>query len=225
MSDERYKHPLRNSQGHKLAETAVVGIPKPKIGVPLSGEMARPNYNPDQGAGGNLNFAHAMLTSDPQAIKRAKEVVFRKVSTEFPRNSHAPEGSQTLDLRRLVEIPASTPKILLFDFTASPGAENIITHYGLFSDAESLTRFFIERNGKAILPYHGNPALPGNAMNLALGPDLENDSLIQAEIWLEPGDTVQIFIENNNTVETFMGARIKGYVDTTSERTTRRGGG
>ena len=143
----------------------------------------------------------------------------------LPRHLHLPEGARSIDIRRLaVFSPGSNT--LLMSFQAPEGSTVMFTHYGIFNDGldASLLEFVPTVNFQRVYPFQGDP-MDNFKINLGLTVDLGNNALIEAPLQVNPGDTVRWTCVNNALVDVIMGVRMKGYIDSTSQRTTRAFGG
>jgi hypothetical protein len=144
-----------------------------------------------------------------------------------------PQSGQSLDIRRVVEASAGTIDALLIKFSPPPGAEAIITAYGVYSDAQFAidTEFVPLLNGTRVFPYHGtprdvnNPQLLPYKISLGLGPDLSNESMIECNLRIQEGQTFEWYISNTSTVAQVLGVRFKGYLRSISKAQNYKIGG
>jgi hypothetical protein len=149
------------------------------------------------------------------------------VPVRLPTNFAPPEGAESIDLRRLVVVPAGqTTEFLLFSFSAQTAQSIMWYKYGVFTDAlaANLIEFIPRINGKRVLRYHGDP-LDNYRINLSLGPNLNESNLISCQIYMKPEDVLTWHVKNLDTVVNPMGVRMVGYVDTSLKRKTMSFGG
>lgn len=175
---------------------------------------------------GGKGFSHATTASTPgEQAKRAAEGNSEAQSVEFPRHLYTPEGAQTVDIRKVCLVaPGDTDAIL--SFTAPQGAVTRFTHYGIFNDGalEDDFQFIPTVNGRRAFPFHGDPQ-ENFRISLGLGPDLTNNSMIEATIALNPGETIAWTAQNGSAVPVTLGVRMKGYLDFSQRRVQTRYGG
>lgn len=148
---------------------------------------------------------------------------------ELPRHLFIPAQAVSIDIRRVCNVsPGSLitdPANVLIRYTAPPGAITRFISYGVFCDGELSADFAFEPkvDGSRVFPYHGDPS-QDYRINLGLGPDLSNSSLIQCNLALTPGQTLTWSVENLSTVKTVMGVRMVGYFDSSSQSVAPRFG-
>jgi len=170
--------------------------------------------NPKQGPFDAVTPVHP---EDAEAIKRTYEW---PVPVIFPRTGYAPEGARTIDLRKLVTVPAGAQGFPIMGWTASSGMTAAFHHYGLvlpdggFPDVS----WFGGVDEYRIVSYHGDPALvasanPSTILNLPTGADFSFNCLVECQVLMQPGQ-VMIWSANNNTnAPVRMGLRLVGYSD------------
>jgi hypothetical protein len=185
-----------------------------------------PSANPEQSVGANDDVFTAMATTEKGTAAKAAESSARRTPVEFPPHLYIPDGAQSLDFRRVANIPTATVNYELFRFVAPPGAVTRFISYGVFNDGNAASdyNFLPLVDGSRIFPYHGDPA-DSFKIYLGLGPDLSNTSLIPCQLYLQPGQTLQWLVTNTSGVDTSMGVRMTGYFDTAQRRVTGRFGG
>lgn len=186
-----------------------------------------PTANPDQGknAGGNLDvFKAAEITNKKEAA--ANKPPTNPTDVNFPKHLYIPAGAQSLDLRRVINVPTATVDFELFRFVAPPGATTRFINYGIFNDGDNgaFYNFVPLVDGSRVFPYHGDPS-QNFKIYLGLGPDLSQTAMIPCQLTLQPGQVLQWLITNTSGVDTSMGVRMLGYFDTTHTRVQGRFGG
>jgi hypothetical protein len=143
-----------------------------------------------------------------------------------------PKNSTSLDIRRVSEVESGTEEEVFLSFTPPNGYEAIITHYGIFSDAQysEQTEFVPKLNNSRVLSYHGTPhsddpsRLPYR-MALGLGPDLTDVAMIECQIRVKEGQYFEWFLTNYSDVSQTMGVRFKGYLKPVQQDNDFRIGG
>lgn len=155
-------------------------------------------------------------------ILRLKELLFRVL---LPENHYAPEGADTFDIRVVGTLdPASTETIL--SFTAQDSQTVRFIRYGLYTNIVPAPNvdFLPTLEGSRILRYHGDP-LDDFKLNLSVGPDLTENSLIPCDVLVLPGQTIKWTVKNNGGVKSDIGVRMRGYLVTASQASKRSFGG
>lgn len=177
---------------------------------------------------GSLDFTKAAIGTSQEVQKQRTEEKYYEgtVIRDLPRHLFTPEGARSLDMRNLAIVPAGTVGATLLSFTAPEGTACFFTGYAIFNDglAFSLLEFLPLIDEKRIFPYHGDPN-SNFKIALGLGPDLGNESIIDCQLQLEPGQTLKWLVTNNDVVDVTMGVRMKGYIDSRTSRPTRVFGG
>lgn len=151
----------------------------------------------------------------------------KKAAIGLPENFYPPVGAESIDIRRLINVPANqTTELLIMSYTAQTAQAITWYKYGIFTDAldASLIQFFPRINGKRILRYHGDPQ-NGYALNLSVGPNLNDSNLITTQLYMKPNDVLTWHVVNNDVVVNPMGVRMVGYVDSSLKRKTMSFGG
>jgi hypothetical protein len=189
-------------------------------------DLTYATVNPDQPAGGNDDVFNAMGTSSKSIAETQRAANAPATNVNFPRHLFIPEGAQSLDFRRVVNLPSPNTDYELFRFVAPPGAVTRFISYGVFNDGSNGADFNFKPlvDGSRIFPYHGDPS-DNFKIYLGLGPDLSNTSLIPCQLYLQPGQVLQWLVTNTCGVDTSMGVRMVGYFDTAQQRVTGRFGG
>jgi len=175
---------------------------------------------------GGEGFAKATTASAPEEqAKREAESVASSVPTEFPRHLYTPEGAQSIDIRHVCVVLAGATEELL-RFKAPLGSVTRFTHYGIFNDGalEDDFEFLPLVDGRRAFPYHGDPG-ENFRISLGLGPDLTNNSMIEAILALSPTQEIVWTARNSSTVDVTMGVRMKGYLDFSQRMVQTRYGG
>lgn len=173
----------------------------------------------------------ASVATTPQEQKRlSSRDRMQDSPVAFPQHLFPPAEAQTIDIRRMCTITPDANFQLLMEFNPASygikGAAIRLTHYGIACDGELEVNFeFLPTvNGARIFPFHGDPQ-NNFRMNLGLAPDLSDNSLIAAELYLRSQDVLRWYVKNNDTVDADMGVRMKGYLDTTQKTVSARFGG
>jgi hypothetical protein len=189
--------------------------------------QALPSANPDDKSGGNLRFTEAMqTTTDAQAKSAAAAGKASPQAISLPPHLFIPEGMQSLDLRKVVNLPTASVDFELYRFQCPPGMVARFIAYGVFNDGDNGVNYEFKPlvDGSRVFPYHGDPAL-NYKIYLGLGPDLSNTAMIPCQLVLQPGQVLQWLLTNTSGVDASMGTRMIGYFDTSQRRTTPRFGG
>lgn len=147
-------------------------------------------------------------------------------AVSLPDNLFIPKDAQSLDIRTLQNIPASTTGLVMLSFSPNKGDKVKIINYAVFFDALlfNLVNMRILVNKNRVFPYHGDPNA-GYKIGLGTGSDLSNANLISCQLDLAPGDLLEVIVDNLDTVDVAMGVRFSGYVDKSTIRTAARFGG
>jgi len=162
--------------------------------MPAGGQMARPT-------GGNFN---PLQSSAP-------------IPVSFPSHLFIPQGAASIDIRRCCTVTPGTARETIMSFTAPPGGVTQFISYAIFNDGllENNYEFRCLVNGTNVLAYHGDPS-NNFRISLGLGPDLSNVNLIPMQLSVQPGQTVIWTVTNSSEVDTVMGVRMVGYINTVS---------
>jgi hypothetical protein len=162
--------------------------------MPASAQMARPT-------GGNFN---PLQPSAP-------------IPVSFPPHLFIPQGAASIDIRRCCTVTPGTTRETIMEFTAPPGGVTQFISYAIFNDGllENNYEFRCLVNGTNVLAYHGDPS-NNYRISLGLGPDLSNVNLIPMQLAVQPGQTVIWTVTNSSEVDTVMGVRMVGYINTVS---------
>ena len=186
-----------------------------------------PTANPDQeGTGENKKVFEAEPSQAPKVTITKEEVALApKTPIELPRHLFIPDGAESIDIRRVMNVPSPTTDYLLYRFVAPPGSYTKFISYGVYNDGDAAVnyQFKPEVNGNRIFRYHGDPQA-NYKIDLGLAPDLSNNSLIGCQLTLNPGDILEWLITNTSGVDTSMGVRMVGYFDTQAIRSAERFG-
>jgi len=137
------------------------------------------------------------------------------VPVSFPQHLFIPQGAASIDIRRCCTITAGTVRETLMSFTAPQGGVTQFISYAIFNDGllEENYEFKCLVNGDNVLAYHGDPS-KNYRISLGLGPDLSNVNLIPIQLAVQPGQTVYWTVTNTSAVDTIMGVRMVGYINT-----------
>lgn len=190
------------------------------MSINFNRETGSPMKSDGKGGGG------AGLTVQ-QAISNALSSLLGRMMNPFkvifPSNYYNPVGTDSFDIRALDVFAVGEQKVLL-SYTAKEGQTIRFIKYGLFTNillADNV-RWYATINGNRILRYHGDPQ-QDFALNLSLGPDLTENSMIPCDFDLKTGQTLQIVAVNNSGAPADIGARFRGYL--VNESQSQRGFG
>lgn len=167
-------------------------------------------------------------SSIPQAIASAVASILGRMMNPFkvtlPNNFYNPVGTDSFDIRALDVYAPAEQKVLL-SYTAKEGQTIRFIKYGLFTNILKAddVRWYAKINGNRILRYHGDPQ-QDFALNLSLGPDLTENSLIPCDFDLKTGQTLEIVAVNNSASPADIGARFRGYLVNESQSSRGFGG-
>lgn len=186
--------------------------------------FAMPTANDDQIPSDNTKVFEAMQTTDkPSQSGKAATTPATKVS--FPPHLFIPDGAESIDIRRVTNVPAATVDAEIMSFTAPPGSVVRFIKYGVFNDGllASNYRFLPMIDGSRIFRYHGDPT-DNYRISLGLGPDLSESAMIPCQLLLYPGQTLRWLVSNTSGVDVSMGVRMMGYLDTSQRLVQARFG-
>lgn len=186
-----------------------------KPGTPKLDSFGNPRTNPFD----------AVIPMDRAQAHSQKERYDNPTVTVPARHLAAPEGAETVDIRRLsLTIPGDNFNII--EFTCPQGATTVFYKYVLFTDAVVASTILFEPtlDNKRILAYHGDPQ-NNYVINLAVGIDLADQSSIPCQIFMYPGQVLRWRVENNATNPLSMGVRMIGYLDYGQRLTSSKLGG
>ena len=178
---------------------------------------------------GNQKPFEAVGTVDPSQLKQNHQQLDNRSATpiKLPPHLFIPEGAESLDIRRAADIAAATATpFKLMEFECPQGATCHFISYAVFSDGGlATTQEFIPRvDDRRVFPFQGDPQ-NNFKINLGLAPDLSNNSLIQCQLTINPGEKLQWYVINTNGVDIAMGIRMVGYIDRSMTRVQGRTGG
>ena len=147
------------------------------------------------------------------------------LNVSLPPNLFVPESAQSVDIRRLAQVPPGTSTDLIV-FTAPQSVSTMFIGYAIFSDAFdfNLINFLPTVNGSRIFPFHGDPQL-NYKIGIGLAPDFSSGSLIPCQLKMNPGEVLRWTFTNNDVVAVAAGVRMSGYVDSSIVRKNPRFGG
>jgi hypothetical protein len=188
--------------------------------------------NSQQGANrnyGNQKPFEAVGTISPDQLAKTNQQLDNRTATpvRLPPHLFIPEGAESLDIRRAADIAAGTAApFKLMEFECPQGATCHFISYAIFSDGGlALNQEFIPRvDDRRVFPFQGDPQ-NNFKINLGLAPDLSNNSLIQCQLTINPGEKLQWYVLNTNAVDIAMGIRMVGYIDRSMTRVQGRTGG
>jgi len=183
-----------------------------------------PTANPDQPRTDNQLVFEAMQTTD-KPVQATTKSVPRPTDVAFPPHLFIPENAESIDIRKVMNIPLGTSDYEILSFTAPQGAVTRFIKYGVFNDGllASDYRFLPVIDGSRIFRYHGDPT-DNYRISLGLGPDLSETAMIGCQLMLYPGQTVRWLVTNASAVDTAMGVRMVGYLDTSQRLVPTRFG-
>ena len=143
----------------------------------------------------------------------------------LPRYTTAPEGAETVDIRRIAVLNPGEV-FDLFTFTCLPGTTTVLFGYALYTDVLSNTdlQWLPTIDSRRILAYHGDPA-DSYKINLALGIDLSQAALIPCQVIMQPGQVLKWQVSNLGPSQVSMGVRMTGYLDVGQRLTASKIGG
>lgn len=171
------------------------------------------------------NVFDSIVTSTAEEAKAIKQAYDNPVPVLLPRYTTAPEGAETLDMRRIAVLTAGEV-FDLWSFTCPPGTTVVIYGYAMYTDAIANTdlQWLPTLDGRRILAYHGDPA-DNFKMNLALGIDMSQAALIPCQVFMQPGQVLSWRVSNLSTSQVSMGVRMTGYLDIGQRLTASKVGG
>lgn len=139
------------------------------------------------------------------------------VAVTFPPHLYIPQGAASIDIRRCCTVTPGSVREIFMSFTAPQGGLTQFISYAIFNDGllEENYEFKCLVDGSNSLAYHGDP-MKNFKIALGLGPDLSNVNLIPIQLAIQPGQTVAWTVTNKSAVNTVMGVRMVGYINTVS---------
>jgi hypothetical protein len=168
----------------------------------------------------------ASKTSGPADQQRREEISYRQPTPiALPPHLYIPEDAQSVDIRRLANVPPATT-VTLLRFVGVRGAITRFINYGVFFDALmfDLINLVPLVDGVRVFPFHGDPQSQFK-IGLGTGADLSNSNMIQCLLDLQPNQVIEWIFTNNDVVDVAAGVRMVGYVDQSTIRKTGRFGG
>ena len=164
----------------------------------------------------------------PVIIDAVKTILNRMKSAfavTLPENHYSPEGSDQFDIRVVGIIEAGATETLL-SYTAENSQTIRFIKYGIYTNIVLATNvdFFPTKNGSRILRYHGDPN-DDFRLNLSVGPDLTENSLITCDITLRAGEVLEWKAKNLGAVASDVGVRMRGFLVTENRNGSRGFGG
>lgn len=186
------------------------------------------NVNKDEGApmnpsrkGGNSGGPFEILAFIAKGILDRLSNPFKVI---LPSNHFNPVGTDSFDIRALDVFLAGEKKTLM-SYVAKDGQTIRFIKYGFYNNVVKAddVRLFPTINGNRILRYHGDPN-QDFAINLSVGPDLTEDSLIYCDFELKSGQKLEIVAENLSGVQVDIGGRFRGYLLNANEPSRGFGG-
>jgi hypothetical protein len=133
-------------------------------------------------------------------------------SVNLPENHYAPEGADSFDIR-VVGIIDPESKETLLSYKALDSQTIRFIRYGIYTNIVpgQNVDFFPTKQGSRILRYHGD-CNDNFKLNLSVGPDLTENSLIPCDIILRPGEVLEWKVVNNGAVKSDVGVRMRGFL-------------
>jgi len=181
-----------------------------------------PSANPMQPASENSKlFTSRPAITKKELIKKQKAQARFTPQIELPYHSYVPLGAESIDARRVMNIPSPTVLYQIFRFQAPPGSVTRFIAYGVYNDGDDAANYELRPllDGARIFRYHGDP-LNHFEIDLGLGPDLSANAMIPCQLVLQPGQVLEWLVTNTSGVDTSMGVRMRGYFDTQQQRST-----
>lgn len=184
------------------------------------------NATPDRNnPGGNLTPANRASPGSTKATSVDSLRIPQGTLVQLPRNLYSPPGSQSMNLvSGTVTVPPATLNLPILDFTAPQGAMVNFLSYAITSDGPGVTRFIPQVNDNRVLPFHGIPQ-SDYFIDEGTGPDLGNNSLVEAQLVLIPGERLRWLVSNTDAVPHEMSVRMVGYIISTQALEDVRFGG
>lgn len=189
------------------------------MSINFNRETGKPSIPDNKGSGGGLSVAQAIS----MAVKSILDRMMNPFKVTFPPNFYNPVGTDSFDIRALDSFTSGEKKVVM-RYEAKEGQTIRFIKYGLFTNILKAddVRWFITINGNRILRYHGDPQ-QDFALNLSVGPDLTENSLIPCDFDLKTGQILEILAENASGANADIGARFRGYL--VNENQSSRGFG
>lgn len=167
----------------------------------------------------------AVLAATPEEAAADKGRYSNPTPILLPRYTTAPEGAETVDIRRIAVLDPGE-SFTLYEFTCQPGTTTVFFGYALYTDAldNADILWLPTLDSRRILAYHGDPA-DNYKINLALGIDLSQANLIPCQVFMQPGQILRWQVTNNGSAQASMGVRMSGYLDVGQQLTSSKIGG
>lgn len=166
-----------------------------------------------------------VMSSTLEEAQNKKELYDNPIPVVFPRYLAAPEGAETVDIRRIAVLNPGE-SFQLFTFQCLPGSTAIFYNYALFTDAlDNASILWLPTvDGRRILAYHGDPA-DNYKINLSVGIDMSQAALIPCQVIMQPGQILSWTVTNSGAAQVSMGVRMVGYLDVGQRLTSSKVGG
>jgi hypothetical protein len=155
----------------------------------------------------------------PEMAEEIKNTYEFPIPVILPRQSHAPEGARTVDLRRLVTV-ANGGTSQVVNMSCLPSATLVFLKYALVLPSGGFPNVTWSPtvDGKRVLQYHGDQGVSGGAqpmttLNISTGNDFSAVSLVDCQLLLQPGQNMSWNVTNNSGAPIQMGVRLVGYLD------------
>ncbi len=193
----------------------------------LGRSLREANLSGVGGLGGNEDFRQSTRMHDPKEAKKAmQKASAAPMPVAFPNHIFIPAGAQSLDLRKLATVTSPTTKAEFMRFKSPAGVVTRFISYAIYNDGALASNFKFEPevSGNRVFPYHGDPT-DNYRIALGLAPDLSVNSLIPCQLVLMPEQELIWYVTNTSGVDTDMGVRMVGYLDTAQKMVTPRFGG
>lgn len=165
--------------------------------------------------------------SPPPPLPKKDLFATNEIPVQFPANFYPPAGAESVDVRKLINVPANQlTELLVLSFKAQTAQAATFYKYGIYTDAldATLVEFIPRINGQRVLRYHGDPQ-NNFKLNLSVGPDLSDGNMIPCQLYVKPNDIITWHVKNLDAVVVPMGVRLTGYVDVSTKRKTMSFGG
>lgn len=160
-----------------------------------------------------------------EAVKTILNRMRSSFSVNLPENHYSPDGADSFDIRVVGVLDGGATETLL-SYKAESSQTIRFIRYGIYANIVLANNvdFFPTVNGSRILRYHGD-CNDNFKMNLSVGPDLTENSLIPCDIVLRPGEILEWKVTNNSAVKSDLGVRMRGFLMTENKNGNRGFGG
>lgn len=164
------------------------------------------------------NFLDPVIPADPRAVSKQFHAYDNPLPVLQPRHLEAPEGSRTINLLKIVSVPAGGT-VTVFEFQCKPGSSVVFYTYELLSDAlyaSGVLEWLPKIDSRKLFTFHGVPNANGSArlldatsiINLGYSP-----APVKCQVLMEPGQILSWEIRNTSGAPILAGVRMSGYLD------------